>query len=166
MQVQATMSEKTKSYAWIPWAIVAFFVVIAILDGIFVYLATSTHTGVVTEHAYKEGLAYNDTIAEAEKQATYGWSGRIGYASVARAGEGLLSFGLEAGEQQISGAQVYAVISRPTHDGQDFKVTLSENAPGVYAEVVRFPALGQWDVRVYVEWQNKAYQQHRRLVVR
>jgi len=46
----------------IPLYFVAFFVVIAIFDGIFVYLATSTHSGVVTENAYQKGLNYNQYI--------------------------------------------------------------------------------------------------------
>jgi len=49
----------------IPWYFVIFFLVLFIVDGIFVYLATSTHTGVVTENAYEKGLRYNEVIERA-----------------------------------------------------------------------------------------------------
>lgn len=44
----------------------AFFCVFGSVDAYFVITALGTHPGVVTEHAYEKGLAYNQTLA-AEK---------------------------------------------------------------------------------------------------
>ena len=68
-----------KSDKWIPWYFVAFFVVLAILDGIFVTIAATTHTGVITENAYQKGLDYNEVVAASEEQDEIGWVGNIGF---------------------------------------------------------------------------------------
>ena len=51
-----------------PWYIVLFFVVFTIVLAGFAVIAHRTHTGVVTENAYKKGLAYNDVIKEADEE--------------------------------------------------------------------------------------------------
>ena len=51
----------------IPWMFVLAFLVVGAVDGVFVYLALSSHSGVVTEGAYEKGLASKQTLAKAEK---------------------------------------------------------------------------------------------------
>ncbi|WP_417449235.1 FixH family protein [Kordiimonas sp.] len=151
-----------KSDRLIPWYIVAFFVVVAILDGIFVYIATSTHTGVVTDQAYDKGLAYNETVAAAEAQNALGWQGEITLHDKAE-----LSFVLRDAEgSTLNGATVKAVFTRPTQDGMDFNVDMVAGADGVYTAAINLPALGLWDVRVFALEGEHDFQVHRRLVVR
>lgn len=147
---------------WIPWYFVAFFVVLAILDGIFVYLATSSHTGVVTKNSYLKGLNYNETVAAAEAQAALGWRGEINHSA-----SGTLGFTLAGNDGlPLEGAIVTAELMRPTHEGQDFRIELSEAGPGTYAADAAFPLKGLWDVRVFVEWNQQQYQQSARLIVK
>ncbi len=150
-----------KSGRFIPWMIVGFFVVIAILDGIFVYLATSTHTGVVTKHAYEEGLRYNETVAAAEEQDALGWHTTLDLV----AGSSLMVTLKDAESRFIDGASVHAEISRPTQAGMDFRLNLEQSGAGTYDAPVSFPEPGQWEVRIFVEWQQKQYQQAKRVVV-
>ncbi|MFC4349477.1 FixH family protein [Kordiimonas lipolytica] len=156
-----TKEELEKSSRWIPWSIVGFFVVLAILDGIFVYLATSTHPGVVTEHAYEEGLRYNETVAAAEKQDALGWQTELDLV----AGSSLMLTLSDAESRFIDGASVRAEISRPTQAGMDFELNLEQSGAGTYEAAVSFPEPGQWEVRIFVEWQQKQYQQAKRVVV-
>ena len=65
-------SDMAKRDRIIPLYFVAFFVFIAIMDGIFVYLATTTHSGVVTENAYQKGLNYNQYITAYDQQEMLG----------------------------------------------------------------------------------------------
>ena len=152
----------TKRYRLIPWYIVAFFVVVAVLDGIFVYVATSTHTGVVTEHAYDEGLAYNETVAAADAQKQLGWQSEI-----VLTGNRMLSFSLKDTDgKPLTGAVVKAQFMRPTQAGMDFSLELSESADGVYTAPVTFPVDGLWDVRVFALEGEHDFQAHERLVVK
>lgn len=150
-----------KSDKWIPWYFVAFFVVLAILDGIFVTIAFSTHTGVVTENAYKKGLEYNQTVAASEKQEALGWHGRIGL------DDSLLSFYLEdKNGGAIEGAYVKAYFSRATQAGHDFSASLASKAGGNYNKEINFPLKGQWDVVIEAQWNQQQYQQSKRIIVK
>lgn len=51
----------------IPWYFVMAFLVVFAVNGLFIYLATSTNRGVVTENAYEKGLAF-DRIVEASRK--------------------------------------------------------------------------------------------------
>lgn len=148
-----------KSYA--PWYLVGFFVVLAIMDGIFVTIATRTHTGVVTDEAYNRGLAYNETIEAAEAQEALGWQSSV------RLGDTGLVFEItDTVGKPLSGASVRAEISRPIEADQGQIVSLNEARPGVYSADIEFPADGQWDARVFLTWQSHTYQTRERLIVR
>lgn len=156
-----TTATANKRDKWIPWYFVAFFAVLAVMDGIFVYLATNTHTGVVTEQAYDRGLNYNETVEAAEAQAALGWQGAISYSS-----NGILTFDLSANDAPLVGAEVVAEFTRPTHNGVDFSIPLVDLYNGRYQALVDFPLDGVWDARVFVTWKQQQYQQGKRLIVR
>lgn len=158
---EVAMTGPRKSDRFIPWYFVGFFALLFMFDGIFVYLATSTHTGVVTEQAYQKGVDYNDTIAAVDAQNALGWQGEITYSA-----DGQLNFKVQDGNASgISGANVVAEMTRPTHNGVDFDQPLKEIAPGIYQAPVKFPLDGIWDVRVYVSWQQKQFQTAQRIIV-
>ena len=48
--------------------LIAFFGVMLLANGIFVYFAVATFSGGDTSNAYRKGLNYNDTLAAAELQ--------------------------------------------------------------------------------------------------
>lgn len=156
-----TQTEKPrKSDKFIPWYFVAFFVALFIWDGIFVYTATSTHTGVVEDNTYNRGLNYNETVAAADRQAALGWQSNV---TLSR--EGTLSFALENAEgKALRGANVKAQFFRPTQAGQDFIVGLQETGSGTYQTVIR-TIPGQWEVRVFVRWKQQRYQTSKRIIV-
>ena len=154
-------SKLVKNDKAIPLYFVAFFLVVAIIDGILVYLATSTHSGLVTENAYKKGLNYNQQIAAFNKQVLTGWSGEIGFNNET------LSFKLiDKGGEPIVGAKVVAHVLRSTMSGLDFKVTLQDQGKGRYeVKGANFPLKGQWDIIVVAEWNQQKYQQSKRIIV-
>ena len=149
-----------KSDRWIPWYFVAFFVVLAILNGIFVTIANTTHRGVVTENAYTKGLHYNQTLAAAAQQQQLGWSAEIDFIQPA------LSLRLrDRHGRSIEEAKVVAYLTRTTQAGHDFQVPLPPIGDGIYAQDVRFPIKGQWHVRMAATWQQQHYQQSQRISV-
>jgi nitrogen fixation protein FixH len=154
------MSDTRKKDKRIPYYFVLFFVVLAIVDGIFVYLATSTHTGVIKEQAYQKGVEYNRTIEAVEAQTELGWESSISYDGAD------LSFYVKSGDDVLDGAVVEAYFVRPTQAGYDFSVLLKRDEKGVYRRKVDFPLKGQWDANIVVRWNQKHYQQQKRLVVR
>ena len=148
-----------KSDRWIPWYFVLFFVVLAILEIIFVGIANRTDTGVVVEHAYEKGLQYNKTIKEYATQDNTGWKGEI---SVWK--ETLLFHLEDASHTPLTGAAVVAHVVRPTQKGYDFVITLEETDKGIYSAQIYFPLQGQWDIKVSAQWQEQSYQIHKRVI--
>ncbi len=144
---------------WIPWYFVAFFVGLAVVNAIFIYIATSTHSGVVTENAYSEGLSYNETIAAVEAQEALGWQSNIQI-------EGnMLKFELNDGRDKIKSASVIAEFVNPTREGMDFIIDLTETDQGFYEGVIPGDIIGQWDIRVKTVWQQTQYQTSKRIII-
>ena len=53
--------------------LVAFFGVMLVANGIFVYYALETFAGGDTSDPYRKGMHYNETLAEAARQDERGW---------------------------------------------------------------------------------------------
>lgn len=146
----------------IPWYFVMAFAVVFAVNMLFVYLATKTHTGVVTEQAYEKGLAYNETLAKARAQDALGWQS---HAEVA-AGVLRLSLVNDRGNP-VQGAEVTAHFTHPVKRGQDASFPLAERAEGRYELAVpEAHRSGQWDVTMVVQWHQQQYQHRERLTIR
>jgi len=156
-----TKSGPRPSDKYIPLYFVAFFVVLAILDGIFVYLATKSHTGVIEQNHYQRGLEYNDRVAAAEAQSALGWQSDISLTEDKK-----LLFKLTGKDNTpLESAQVRAQFIRPTQEGRDFVIDLSEIQGGLYVGEPASLEKGMWDIRVYVTWKQQQYQSSKRIVV-
>ena len=144
---------KIKDVNWdskIPWLFFAFFLVIFIANGTMIAVAVGTWTGLETDSAYEEGLAYNDRLAERERQAGLGW--RVAAAlDPLEAGAAELRVRLTgAGGAALFADRVRAAFKRPTLVGHDFAVLLEPRGEGLYGLRVDFPLPGQWDLELEV----------------
>lgn len=140
----------------------AFFLLIAAVNAVMVALAIRTHSGLITDHPYEKGLAYNKVVVAEEAQEKLGWSGLI---ELRHPREGGNPFAIYFELKDKSGAIIHpekttATISRPTQDGMDFAIEL-----GAAETPVKFPAKGVWEVRVDAVVGDKNYQQSKRIVV-
>ncbi len=137
---------------WIPRYFVIFFVVIALLDGFFVYMAVSTQTGVVVKQPYQKGLAFNDTLEKARTQPDLKHS--VSYS------DGVLRWALPMEE-----ASVVAHIIRPVQDGHDFNIKLTHTGGGVYEAKPEMPLPGVWTAKLKATWNNNTFQTSHDLMV-
>ncbi len=119
---------------------IAFFGVIFLANGIFLYYALDTFGGGDTADPYRKGLAYNETLAEAARQDAQGWRTDLSYAA------GRLSLALHDRDgHELQGRRVQATLGRPATDAQDVTLNLDEMQPGVYAAAIPLSP-GQWVV--------------------
>lgn len=140
---------------WIPWYFVAFFVVIALVNAVMVTLAVRTHTGLVTDHPYEKGLAYNAVVKASEDQAALGWKGELHYA------DGMLHFTLRDKDKQLLPIEkATALIRRPVRDGMDFTVEMPAGKASV-----SFPVKGLWQVQIDAMSKGVHYQKTERMVI-
>jgi nitrogen fixation protein FixH len=127
--------------------LVAFFGVMLIANGIFLYYALATFGGGDTSDPYRKGLHYNDTLAEAAEQDTRGWRIALSYDR----GTGQLSLFLrDKAGRALRGLAVASTLGRPATDKEDTALKLIESEPGVYSGRARL-ADGQWLVTATVE---------------
>lgn len=142
------------------WYFVLFFVTLIAVDATMATIAIRTQTGVVTEHPYETGVAYNKVVAAYKEQEALGWKGDITYRN------GTLSFALKDNKNHpVIAEKVTAQFSRPTQSGMDFKAELKAPGNGVYSITPSFPAKGVWDIRLFATQGDKHYQQPQRIVV-
>ena len=145
----------------IPWMFVLFFLVVGAVDAVMVTIAVRTNTGLVTEKAYEKGLAYNDNLAAAAAQESWGWRTR------AAIDGGRFVFNINDKDgKPLRAANVQVRITRPVSAGHDFNLSLVEQADGSYAKQANFPMKGEWQAKVFVKWQDKQYQSTHMLMVR
>lgn len=121
-------------------ALLAFFGVMLLANGIFLYYALGTFNGFETSQAYRKGLTYNTRIAADKIQTSRGWQ------PVARYEDDKGRLVVEVRDERgrtISGLIVSGEIRRPVTDAADQPVILTEVEPARYAVPVKLAA-GQW----------------------
>lgn len=127
------------------YAILAFFGVIFLADGYFMYLAISTHTGVDKANSYRSGLKYNERIAQEQAQKALGWTTDLKLSS------GFDRLTLTVKDRSgfaVPGLKVTALLSRPATIAYDRRVIMGEFDPGQYNSIFAELAPGSWIVNI------------------
>ncbi len=150
---------------WIPWTFVGFFAVVAVVNGIMIYHAVTTFSGVDRRDAYKRGQAYNEILAEARAQEALGWTAAIDHEPVADEVGRLRVVVADGREEPIADADVSALVKRPTNAHLDFETWLVPVGGGAYAAELDWPAPGIWDVLVTVRQAGDRFQVEERIFV-
>jgi len=135
---------------WVPWAIMAAFALVFAVNGGFVYFALESWTGLTTDHAYDEGLAYNRVIEEAEREAKLGWKLAIAFVpdATGKVGGQLVIDASDRNGMPLERLEIKADFVRPLGEPARIPVLLEHYTRGRYAAALALPQRGQWDVYV------------------
>jgi nitrogen fixation protein FixH len=151
---------KPRQPGWyIPWLFVLGFLVVFAANGTLIHFAYSSWTGLTTEHAYDEGVAYNRTLAAQRAQERLGWQVKLDFAGT-QAGGGRIALALADREgRPLDGAEVTATLVRPTSGGHDHSARLEAAGPGQYQAAMALDLPGNWDLRLEIhhpagDWQK------------
>lgn len=126
-------------------ALIGFFAIVMIVNGVMIYDALSTFGGLDTPDAYRIGLTYNQRIAEATKQAQLGWQDHFDLSGFPRR----ISYELKDGTgQPIRGLNLTARLGRPATNAFDRFIALIESQPGRYEAEVSDLAAGAWIIDI------------------
>ncbi len=155
--INESYQRERKSGFLVLMSLLAFFVVFASVDAFFIYKALSTHTGVIEEHTYEKGLAFNQALEQARIQ------GDMDVEAAADYKDGILTFTLtDKKGQPFDGAIVKATIIRPVQDGYDFETVLQYKGQGQYQTKLDLPLQGLWQAQIEAKWdirnQHNKYQ--------
>lgn len=125
-----------------------FFAIIFAANAVFVWLASDTHSGPVTEAAYDKGLDYNARLVAAAEEAALGWEMEV---VANRASDGKSEIWLvirDADGALIPGLQVDGRLVRPVTNGLDQSLSFTPDSAGLYGVALDVPQPGQWELRV------------------
>ncbi len=153
-----------KSDRFIPMYFVMFFCFLFVVDGTMVYLAVSSHRGVVNENAYEAGLKYNQVLKEAEAQEKSGWSSNIALQK-----DGKISVALSDAEGTVlTAVDVTGRVVRPTQDGYDFDLVFKsqKSDTGIYIAEADFPLSGSWEILIRAEKDGTVYKKSKKIFMR
>ncbi|MEW6714216.1 MAG: FixH family protein [Nitrospirota bacterium] len=128
-----------------------------------VVVGVKSFDGTVTAKPYEEGLAWDEALKE---KAELGWSVKLDNA-VLKMGDNDLRFALfdkEGAPLDLSSA-VYLALSRPSTDDYDRKVDAEKFGEGLYRASVNFPLYGQWDIKIYLNKNDKKIEFKERVFV-
>ena len=121
--------------------LIAFFAIIFAVNGVFLYQALSTHTGVVSNEPYRKGLAYNERIAADQEQQTLGW--HVDLTVPEKAGELRLALADPNG-RPVPGLVINGRIGRPSTGDLDQTLALEEKTPGTCGTNIAALHEGTW----------------------
>lgn len=121
----------------------AFFGGMMAVNILFVVLALKTFSG-EADHAYINGLKFNETLAAQARQAELGWTMSLGLERPTGGGAILEARLLDRNQQPLSGAKMAGMIGRTTDSNEDRALQFSETQPGVYRAVIDQIKPGRW----------------------
>ncbi len=151
---------------WIPYTFLGFFAVVFLANGIMLYFALDSWTGLTTENAFRDGLDYNERLAERDRQRDLGWL--VTFQAVPDR-SGHVVFDLQVADERgvpVTAADVAVALTRPTHEGYDFTAELSHRGGGRYTGEADLPLPGQWQLDLVIDEPRGPYRHGERLVVR
>ena len=142
-----TLAPARKGFTLNGWHVLAVFSgvfgVMLAVNILFVVLALKTMSG-ETDHAYINGLKFNETLAAKARQHALGWSMALGLERPAGGGAVLEARLTDRAGQPLQGAQITGHLGRTTSDDQDQSLRFVEREPGHYRAIITQLAPGRW----------------------
>jgi len=150
---------------WIPYYFVGFFILLISILIPMAVIAFRTHSGVITEHAYEKGLAYNQDIAAQKQQAILQWNGEL---TALHTTDNQTQIDLALADKDgkdIDNADVTLLLIRPTQEGMDQKTKMIPVSSGHYSIKISLPASGLWDAQISALLGEKNFQMAKRFTL-
>jgi nitrogen fixation protein FixH len=135
---------------FIPWLFAAGMTFVVAVNGVLVYFALGTWSGLVVERPYERGVQYNRVLEAVARQEALGWQFEIALQDAADTT--IISVrAIDVGGQPLSGLNLRAAIERPLEKEMHGEVPLVEQAPGHYRASLERLRPGQWQTRLLAE---------------
>jgi nitrogen fixation protein FixH len=147
--VRANLAAPRAPGFWVAWIFLGFLAFLLAVNGLMIWIALASWTGLAANQPYEHGLEYNRNLDAAARQAALGWTANLTARMNAAGGEVELVLA-DADMRPIFGAEVVVRFERLTSEGSDFAVTLGAVAPGVYRGSFTLPLAGAWNLHATI----------------
>jgi nitrogen fixation protein FixH len=125
--------------------LLGFFAFIFVVNGVFMYAALSTNSGLDEQDSFRKGLSYNDRIADDARQLSLGWTSSV---ELVADGSALSLAVTDRDGKPVTGLEIEGVLGRPATSTFDHKLKLAETAPGRYAAALKGVGEGTWAAEI------------------
>lgn len=159
----ASSAKKPLSIA--PYLILAFFIVLTLLLGGFIWIAVRGYPGEVTQNAYNKGLRYNSYIEQVQAQDKLGWHSDAQFATHDLDVNTVFILADKNGTP-ITNAVIYAWFVRAAHQGGDVKIPLISEDKGIYSGQATLAWKGEWEAHISATSGGQNYQLVRTLYLK
>jgi nitrogen fixation protein FixH len=137
--------------------LLAFFGVVFAVNGVFVYLAMDSWPGLTTEAAYEQGLAHDQSLAEAEAQAQRGWYSDLTIAPLAGGnGQRVTARMTGKDDDALESLTITVTLVRPVGDETAVSAVLNHQGGGLYRADVALPHPGRWRAEITAHGEDGA----------
>ncbi len=142
-------SNRSSSFSFIPWLFVAGFAIVIAVNGIMMWLAIGSFSGLYSDRARERGrVRYNQVMAEQRARDALGWSVVPSW----QAEGGVLGLEVsDAAGKPLPGAVASIELIRPVERRAPIDVALSDLGNGRFAGRVALPERGNWDADIVIE---------------
>ncbi len=130
--------------------LVAFFLLIAGVNAIFIYKAVATHTGTIVDSPYERGLDYNKTLAAARAQEKFDWRVAVGIEKMTELQYEVSLFIHDSKGNGKDAVLFDVAVLRPVDSREDLTPVFKAEGVGKYSSHIRFPKPGKWEVKARV----------------
>lgn len=144
----------------IPWLFVAGFAIVVAVNGIMIWLAVGSFSGLYTPKPRDRGLHFNDVVAAQQARDTLGWRIDAAWRSESQRLELALS-GRDG--TPLDGTRVTVELVRPAEKRPPLAIAMATVGVGQHAGYIALPARGNWDVDIVVERDGQRFAQTRRM---
>jgi len=147
---------------WIPWIFASGMALVVAVNIVMVWIALESSPGLVTEHPFERGLAYNKVLADEARQEALGWRVEIQFRSATHE---LVAEFRDRGGTPLGELQVKALLYRPVEADPGLSAKLRHVGEGRYVGTVDLLRRGQWQVDLVASRDGTDFQASRRLSV-
>ena len=132
----------------IPLTFIAGFAVVIVVNGVMMWLAIASFSGLYSDHARDHGVTYNRVIAEQKARDSLGWKVATSWQPESqRLGVSLAN----ADGSPLAGARVSVELVRPAEKHAPIDVDLTDLGDGRFGARIDLPMHGSWDLDIAVE---------------
>lgn len=157
------LAPRQRRFSIIPWLFVAGFVLVILVNGIMMWFAIGSFSGLYSDHARDRGLHYNQVMAEQRERDALAWTIETSWQADSH------RLGLtvkDAGGKPLAGAAVAIELIRPAERRVPIEVAMEPLGDGRFAGTVALPARGNWDADIVVDAGSHRFAVTRRLFLR
>lgn len=164
-----------KWFHWAPTALVIFFLVILVVDGIFIAVSksgvgtelakmifpeprsggevSSFFPGTVAHDYQKKEQQYNEYLARVREQKERGWQVKKGWLNLPKVGE-KATFQVYVQDKQgrpVEDAVIHGAFMRPANSRLDLAFDMQDKGKGIYQFELQLSEPGTWDLWLKIE---------------